>query len=135
MPHGKRPTVLVVEDEPALRRTTLRILEGRLGYQVVLAERAEEAIGRFQLGQRFDLVISDLHLPDMDGLALRDRLVSLGYTGPYLLVSGSEREDISREHPLPADVPFLSKPWTIDEFSATVRELLGAAGRPGSEAS
>jgi CheY-like chemotaxis protein len=134
MPQGKRPTVLVVEDEPALRRTTLRILEGRLGCQVVLAERAEEAIGRLQLGQRFDLVISDLHLPDMDGLALRDRLVSLGYTGPFLLVSGSEREDITREHALPVGVPFLSKPWTIDEFSATVRELLGPTGTPGREA-
>ena len=67
-------TILVVEDEPALRRTVRRVLEGQLGYRLVLAERAEEALGRIELGQHVDLVLSDLHLPGMDGLQLYDEL-------------------------------------------------------------
>jgi CheY-like chemotaxis protein len=49
-------TILVVEDEPALRRTVRRVLEERLGYRLVLAERAEEALGRIELGQHVGAV-------------------------------------------------------------------------------
>jgi CheY-like chemotaxis protein len=131
-----RATILVVEDEPALRRAARRVLEERLGYRLVLAERAEEALGRIELGQRIDLVLSDLHLPGMDGLELYDELVRRGFTGRFLLTSGSESEDIAQERAIPPGVAFLSRPWTIDELAGAVAKALGegAAGEPGVRA-
>jgi CheY-like chemotaxis protein len=128
-----RATILVVEDEPALRRAARRVLEERLGYRLVLAERAEEALGRIELGQRIDLVLSDLHLPGMDGLQLYDELVRRGFTGRFLLTSGSESEDIAQERAIPPGVAFLSRPWTIDELAGAVAKALeeGAAGERG----
>jgi CheY-like chemotaxis protein len=66
MSRGRRATILVVEDEPALRRIALRIL-GAAGYDVLLADRAEDALSRIALGQPINLVICDLNLPDMNG--------------------------------------------------------------------
>jgi CheY-like chemotaxis protein len=116
-------TILVVEDEPALRRTALRIL-GKLGYDVVLAERGEEALERLRLGQAFDLVISDYHLADTDGWRLLASLREAGYAGGFVLTSGSSEDDLPQERPLEADVPFLAKPFAIEELARVVREVL-----------
>jgi CheY-like chemotaxis protein len=124
MSQGRRATILVVEDEPALRRIALRIL-GAAGYDVLLADRAEDALSRIALGQPIDLVICDLNLPDMNGLTFYQRLRGQGFPGRFLLVSGSEREDVVRQHTLPLGVPFLQKPWTIQALANAVRELLG----------
>jgi CheY-like chemotaxis protein len=121
---GGKTTILVVEDEPALRRTVLRILGGQ-GYEVVLAERGEDALARIELGQPIDLVICDLHLPSMDGLALYQRLRAYGFTGRFMLTSGVAAEDVPRNPGLPAGIPFLQKPWTIDTLTASVRAVLG----------
>jgi CheY-like chemotaxis protein len=124
MSPGRPTTILVVEDEPALRRTVLRILGG-LGYEVVLAERAEDALARVELGQPIDLVISDLYLPNMDGLAFYQRLRAYGFTGRFLLTSGVAAEDVPRNPGVPPGIPFLQKPWTIDSLTASVRTVLG----------
>lgn len=119
--HGA--TILVVEDEPALRRTALRVL-GTLGYAVVLAERGEEALERLRLGQVIDLIISDYHLPDTDGWRLLARLRAEGYSGGFVLTSGSLEDDLSRERPPEAGIRFLGKPFTIEEMARVVREVL-----------
>jgi CheY-like chemotaxis protein len=124
-------TILVVEDEPALRRTALRIL-GKLGYQVVLAERGEEALERLRLGQAFELVISDYHLPDTDGWRLLASLRAAGYAGGFVLTSGSDEEDLAGERPLEAGVPFLGKPFAIEELARVVREVL-ERHKPGED--
>jgi CheY-like chemotaxis protein len=121
---GVKTTILVVEDEPALRRTVLRILGG-LGYEVLLAERGEDALARLELGQTFDLVICDLHLPSMDGLAFYQRLRAHGFTGRFMLTSGVAAEDVPRSPGVPPGIPFLQKPWTIDSLTASVRAVLG----------
>jgi CheY-like chemotaxis protein len=119
-------TILVVEDDPALRRTALRLLEGRLGYQVILASRAEEALARVDLGQRVDLVLSDLNLGDMDGLALHAQLRQRGFAGAFLLTSGDEAHTIAaRKGAIPPEIGFLPRPWSIDELTLAVRNALG----------
>jgi CheY-like chemotaxis protein len=126
MSPGRPTTILVVEDEPALRRTVLRILGG-LGYEVVLAERGEDALARVELGQPIQLVICDLHLPCMDGLTFYERLRAQGFTGRFMLTSGVAAQDIPRNPGVPPGIPFLQKPWTIDSLTASVRAVLGEA--------
>jgi CheY-like chemotaxis protein len=120
----RKPTVLVVEDEPALRRAVLRALD-RLGYDVLLAEGAEDALARVELGQPIDLIISDLHLPAMDGLTFLHRLREYGYAGRFVLTSGVAASDVPRIPGLPTGIPFLQKPWTLDSLTSTVRTVLG----------
>ena len=115
---------MVVEDEPALRRTAVRIL-GQLGYGVILAERGEEALERVKLGQVVDLIISDYHLPDTDGWRLLASLRAAGYAGGFVLTSGSLEDDLPRERPPEAEVPFLGKPFAMEELARVVREVLG----------
>jgi CheY-like chemotaxis protein len=116
-------TILVVEDEPALRRTAFRML-GRLGYAVVLAERGQDALERVKLGQVIDLIISDYHLPDTDGWQLLASLRAAGYAGGFVLTSGSLEDDLPGEPPLEPGVPFLGKPFAMEELARVVRELL-----------
>jgi DNA-binding response OmpR family regulator len=119
-----KTTILVVEDEPALRRTVLRALD-RLGYEVVLAERAEDALARIELGQTIHLVICDLHLPTMDGLSFYERLRERGFDGRFLLTSGVAAADVPPVPGLPAGIPFLQKPWTLESLTTSVRAVLG----------
>jgi two-component system cell cycle sensor histidine kinase/response regulator CckA len=124
---SRSTTILVVEDDPALRRAARRVLEGRLGYSLIVVERAEEALATVDRGDHVDLVLSDLHLPGMDGLALFAQLAIRGFQGRFLLTSGSQAEDITPGHRLPEGVAFLPRPWTIDELTAAVWHALGEA--------
>jgi len=82
---NRRP-ILIVEDEPALGE----ILQNGLsqnGYSVHLAESAEKALKLFNQ-RAFDLVISDIRLPDMDGLQLLDHIKSRSASPPVILMTG-----------------------------------------------
>jgi DNA-binding response OmpR family regulator len=114
--------VLVVEDEPALRRVARLVLE-REGYHVLLADRGEQALARLELGQAIDLVICDLGLPDVSGLDLYRQLRAAGYHGSFMISSGADLAATAVE-PLPADALLLPKPWSVDELERAVRGAL-----------
>jgi CheY-like chemotaxis protein len=97
---------------------------------VVLAERAEDALARVELGQPIHLVICDLHLPTMDGLMLYQRLRELGFSGRFMLTSGVAAQDVPRVPELPPGIPFLHKPWTLETLTASVRAVLGEPPSP-----
>jgi two-component system cell cycle sensor histidine kinase/response regulator CckA len=126
-PHERPTTILVVEDEPALRSVARRVLGNRLGYQVLVVDRAEDALARIDLGDRVDLVLSDLHLPGMDGLELYAGLRDRGFRGKFVLTSGSAPDDPALTHALPPSVPFLPRPWTVDDLTQVIWRALGEA--------
>ena len=123
---GGGRTILVVEDEEALRRAARRILE-RAGYRVLVAENGEQALD-ILAGQRerVDLVFTDMIMPKLGGRGLYDRVRS--EIGPvrFLVASGYAGRDVREDHGLPPDVPFINKPWTLDELVTHVREVLEA---------
>lgn len=128
---GGNETILLVEDEPALRRAADRILQ-RLGYDVLLARDGEEAVSIMQTeGTRVDLVLADVVLPKLSGGRFLDLLRDRGWQGKILLTSGYSVSDAAWAGVSMADeIPFLPKPWTFDDLARKVREVLDT-GPPG----
>jgi two-component system cell cycle sensor histidine kinase/response regulator CckA len=130
---GSRPqadsagaTILIVEDDAAVRNAVRRLLE-RHRYEVLEAANGGDALVVLAESPRpVDLVISDMVMPEMSGLQLRQQLRKLRPSLPVLLMSGYTEEAITRlaaSGPLPT---LIEKPFTVDGILAKVRDLLGA---------
>jgi len=115
------PRILVVDDEPAIRRTLRANLAAR-GYNVVAVETGEEGLTNAATHQP-DLVILDLMLPGLSGLDVCRELRARSAV-PILVLSarGEERAKV-RALDLGAD-DYLTKPFGMDELLARVRALL-----------
>ena len=123
---GGGRTILVVEDEEALRRAARRILE-RAGYRILVAEDGAEALAILaDHRDQVDLVFTDMIMPKLGGRGLYDRVQS--EIGPvrFLVASGYAGRDVREDHGLPPQVPFINKPWTLEELVTRVREVLAA---------
>lgn len=125
-----RPTgahILVVDDEPAILRA-VRTNLGRHGFQVETAETGNEALA-LQASHHPDLMILDLGLPDMDGLAVVGQVRARANTPIIVLsVRGAERDKVAALD-LGAD-DYLTKPFGVDELLARIRVALRHAARP-----
>jgi PAS domain S-box-containing protein len=128
MPRG-RETLLLVEDEEAIRRSTQRILE-RFGYRVLVAPDGQEALD-FLRDHRdeVDLVITDVIMPRLGGIQLFEQARDDGHAIPFLFTSGYAAGDVLEQPSLASDAAFLRKPWTISDLVSTVRENLDQAAQ------
>jgi two-component system KDP operon response regulator KdpE len=112
--------ILVVDDEPAIRRLLCRALELN-GYTTVEAGDAGEALGAMKAGA-VDLVLLDLGLPDRDGMELVPRL---GEGGAAVLVLTARGEIAEKVAALDAGADdYVTKPFDTDELLARVRTCL-----------
>jgi CheY-like chemotaxis protein len=126
---GGSETLLVVEDEPAIRRATRRALEGE-GYSTLEAGDGEAALEVFRRhGGRIALVLSDLVMPKLGGRQLAEALRARGANVPILFTSGYSSGSAYRQGDLPPGVSFLHKPWTLADLLAAVRALLDGASQ------
>jgi len=113
--------VLLVDDEPAIRKVVRDALE-RDGHEVVAAIDGQEALERFEEGT-FDLVVTDLAMPRVDGLELvKEIRRSSAVPVLVLTVRGEEREKV-RLLDLGAD-DYVTKPFGVAELVARARALL-----------
>ena len=118
-------TVLVVEDEEAVRTVTVEILR-RAGYRVLSAALPSEAlfIAADKTETVIDLLVTDVVMPEMNGTALAERIRKMRSSIPVLFVSGyADDGDVRKQLALPG-VAFLQKPFTPDELGRRVREIL-----------
>jgi two-component system cell cycle sensor histidine kinase/response regulator CckA len=116
--------VLLVEDEPDVLTLSQKILE-RLGYQVVAVQSARDALA--WPATDFDLVVTDVVMPGMDGPDMVRRLRQANPTLPVLYVSGYQpREDMTAALREPATW-LLAKPFTRSSLGSAVRAALGDA--------
>ncbi len=115
-------TVLLVEDDPSLRRLVERLLS-KLGYTVIVATGAEGAVARFTNSDiGVDLLITDVNMPGMRGPELAQRLLAARPGLKVLYVSGSD-DAIDRDL-LTRRADFLQKPFSTEEFRKKIREIL-----------
>ena len=130
MPRGSE-TVLVAEDEWAVRGIAVRVLKG-LGYTVLEASNGTEALQvALAPGQKIDLLLSDVIMPEMNGKALAERFAVLWPGLKVLFVSGYTDETIARQGILDEGRAFLPKPFSPEALARKVREVLD---RPDSKA-
>ncbi len=118
--------VLLVEDEPAVRRVAQRMLE-RSGYAVIEAENADQALEAWEkAGGDFDILLTDLLMPgSMNGRALAEVLASRSPRLRVCLMSGHDPEVLARKSGQPGPMrPHLMKPFTRDSLIAAVGRSL-----------
>jgi PAS domain S-box-containing protein len=121
-PLGRGETVLVVEDEPSVREVTARLLS-RAGYAVVAVPGPREALEELQLGMtHVDVLVSDVVMPGMNGMALADRVTERYPDVAVVLLSGYTPETLDLERSLAGGARFASKPVTTQRLLATIRE-------------
>ncbi|HEX6107454.1 MAG TPA: PAS domain S-box protein [Gemmatimonadales bacterium] len=118
-------TVLVVEDDPLVRDFTCRVLTAH-GYQCVEASSGSEALDLVRrAGESIEAVVSDVVMPGIGGGALARRLAELRQAVPVLFTSAYTGDEVVRRGLVPADAPFLQKPFTPEALVDGLRELFG----------
>jgi two-component system cell cycle sensor histidine kinase/response regulator CckA len=119
-------TILVVEDEPAVRQVAVRALRGA-GYQVLVAGDGGEAqlLGDAQLA-RLDLLLTDVIMPGQSGLEVAEALGRRHPGLPVLYMSGYAQEAFAGMDVAAAGIQFLPKPFTAAALLARVRAALDA---------
>ena len=122
--------ILIVEDDPSIRRFLRRTLE-RDGHHVEEAEDGRRGLERIGTGE-FEVIITDMVMPDIDGLELLKSLRAMHWTGAVLAISGG----VASWSPLPiaealGATAVLAKPFTTSELSDAVTALLEAGAVPG----
>lgn len=118
---NKKATILVVDDEPHVRKLVKTNLESS-GYQVVTAADGEEALGLVER-EAPDLVLLDLMLPKLDGYAVCSRIRDFS-TVPIIMVTARSTEvDLIRGFEVGAD-DYLTKPFAVSELLMRVQAVL-----------
>jgi signal transduction histidine kinase/CheY-like chemotaxis protein len=116
-------SVLVVEDDPSMRRMAERILR-RAGYQVVTSPGGRDALRKLEAEDHFDLLLTDVVMPEMSGTELAGRAGALYPDLRILLMSGYvDRPGVG---PVEDDAELLEKPFRAEDLLSRVRDVLEA---------
>ena len=121
---GGAETLLVVEDEAAVRRSEVEFLSA-LGYTVLSAANGKEALEKVKTwANMIDLVITDVVMPKMSGPRLAKNLVSLRPDLKVLFVSGYANDTVLRKSGGDLAHDFLQKPFPLRLLAGKIREVL-----------
>ncbi len=128
---GQGQSVLVVEDEPALRGLAVLMIE-RLGYKVAEAASGAEALTLIdRQGLRPDVLLTDVVIPGMGGPALAEQLKERVPGLKAIYMSGYGDDAVSGRGVLGPDVDFLQKPFTVSDLARAIGKVLGAGTAAG----
>jgi two-component system cell cycle sensor histidine kinase/response regulator CckA len=114
--------ILLVEDEDMVRAVAERALT-RAGYTVTTASDGDEGLELAARGGEFDLVVSDVVMPAMDGPTMAREIRKLAPGLPVLFMSGYAEEQLRKEIDI-ANVHFLPKPFSVQQISDKVGKVL-----------
>ncbi|MBS0252824.1 MAG: CHASE3 domain-containing protein [Proteobacteria bacterium] len=117
--------ILLVEDEDAVRSFTSANLRD-LGYDVVEARNANEALEELRNGRVFDLLLTDIVMPDVNGRKLADEAVAMRKDQKVLFMTGFTKNAIVHNGVVDPGVHLLTKPFTLEELSLAVQKAMKA---------
>lgn len=116
--------ILLIEDEDAVRIFSARALREK-GYEVTEAASGDEALDIIKQGANFDLIISDVVMPKMDGPTLSQHLRAIGCTTKIIFMSGYSEDTFRNTLTQDGTIHFLSKPYNIQDLATKVKTVLG----------
>lgn len=121
-------TVLLVEDEAGVRTLARRVLE-RAGYRVVEAEAPGQALAALAAAgtTEVDLIITDVVMPEMSGVALVEKLLAIRPATPVIFMSGYAEDEALRRGMVDPRHRFIPKPFTPAALARVVSEALQTA--------
>jgi len=122
---GGTETVLIVEDDETVLNLGRAMLE-TLGYNVLEAKSANQAL-KLTKGypEKIDLLLTDVVMPDMNGKVLSERIIAIKPGLKCLYMSGYTADVIAHQGILDKGVQFISKPFSLKDLAAKVRETVG----------
>jgi two-component system, cell cycle sensor histidine kinase and response regulator CckA len=126
-PRPERPpggyTILVVDDEEAVRRLASRMITW-MGHQTLEARSAREALATIEEHNGpIHLVVTDIKMPGMNGREL-GRIIEQRWPGKPILYMSGFASEVFRDGLLEPGAPFLPKPFTQDDLAAKVRSMV-----------
>jgi DNA-binding response OmpR family regulator len=125
-PNGQAPLVLVVDDNPAITSSLGRLLAAH-GYRTSICHLGADAL-RSAEDEAPVAALVDIHLPDISGLVLSQKLRErLGPTRPIIVLSGDTSIENIRSLPHVGADYFMSKPLNCGHLVERLREMVGAA--------
>ena len=120
-------TILVVEDDPQVRRLTQRILR-RLGYDLIVGESGEDGLHKAaSAGRTIHLLLTDVIMPGMGGRALADDLLARHPRMRVIFMSGYTANAMQQQGTIADYDILIQKPFSPDDLSQLVREVLDEA--------
>jgi CheY-like chemotaxis protein len=122
-PDGKGETVLVVEDEPAVRMLVREVLD-ELGYASEEAKDGYAALEILRSQRRIDLMVSDVGLPGMNGRQLAELARETRPDLRVLFVTGYAEHAAARSNFLAPGMDLIAKPFAFDSLAVKIREML-----------
>jgi DNA-binding NtrC family response regulator len=121
------PTVLIVDDEPEVRKLVAAIVSSQ-GHTVLTADTGEHALALYEKqGARIDLLIADVVAPGMSGPLLADRLTKLQPGLKVLFISGYDQTHVVQTYVVDRGFNLLSKPFRASELANAVDRILRPA--------
>ena len=114
--------IVLIDDEPSVL-LALRLLLGALGFQVKDFSSSKEAVRYLEDGGACDYILSDLRMPELDGLEVLRASKRARPELPFVLISGhATDEDVSEAEELGVD-GFLGKPFSPDQLQRAIQSL------------
>ncbi len=118
-------TVLIVEDEPAVRMLVLEALE-ELGYAALEAADGPAGLGILQSGARIDLLVTDVGLPGLNGRQLADAARQMRPGLKVLFITGYAYDAMLGQDRLETGTELMTKPFAMDELVERIRTMIDA---------
>lgn len=119
-------TILVVDDDPAVLRMLRLLFEDR-GYGVIEAHHGREAVMAYLACDGVELVVSDIEMPVMDGLALCRWLDRVADGVPVIVISGLDVDPAEVRGASGAVVGFLRKPFAVEKLAEMATAVISAS--------
>ena len=123
-------TALVVEDDPAVRTMTTRLLE-RAGFEVLAVGDGAEALAAAQRAERVDVLVTDVVMPRLSGIDLAQQMMEAYPHMGVVLLSGYTAETLDLERVTAGGATFISKPASSNQLLQAVNKAIVARQAPG----
>ena len=115
--------ILVVDDEPNMLRLLKTILIGKTGYEVITTNNPLE-VSKLLQEDTFDLVISDLKMPLVDGMDLVDIIKKIDANLPLIIITAYGTSEIAKEAVQQGAYDFITKPFRKETILISIKRAL-----------